>query len=141
MPSSPTRQNLLPLTRRQFLEMLGVAALARPLVAFAADWDAETPLAKQIREHLQSVFAGNIMAHYCRRINAQHEEYFRIQINSFDIYPVASCFKAFVTLYYYLNTPKEAWDDAEGSALYSTAVFSNNVQTGTVLIDVASRVY
>lgn len=105
------------------------------------DWEAENPLAKQVREYLEGVFAGKVMALDFRRINAQRDEEFRIQINAYNIYPVASCFKAFVVLYYYLNTPKAAWDDAEGSALYSTAVFSNNVQTGTVLIDVASRVF
>ena len=121
--------------------MLGAAALARPLVALGMDWEAENPLAKQVREYLEGVFAGKVMALDFRRINTQLDEDFRIQINALDIYPVASCFKAFVVLYYYLNTPKEAWDDVEGSALYSTAVFSNNVLTGTVLVDVASRVY
>src|SRR5690606_12123466 len=43
-------------------------------------------------------------------------------------------------LYYFLFTPQDAWEAGEGSALYSTIVFSNNVQTGRVLMDVADRV-
>ncbi len=75
-----------------------------------------------------------------RRINAQNNQEFRIQINAFDYYPVASCFKAWIPLYYFLNTPQDLWDDKEGSALYSTVVFSNNTQTGFMLDDVAPRV-
>jgi hypothetical protein len=140
MPPSSDRQKQSLFTRRQFLGILGAAALSRPLVALGTDWEAENPLAKQVREHLEGVFAGKVMALDFRRINAQLDEDFRIQINAFDIYPVASCFKAFVVLYYYFHTPRAMWDDTEGAALYSTAVFSNNVQTGTVLVDVASRV-
>ncbi|MBZ0297067.1 MAG: hypothetical protein K8L99_31190, partial [Anaerolineae bacterium] len=140
MPLSPTRQTRSHLSRRQFLGILGAAALSRPLAALGLDWEAENPLAEQVREHLEAIFADKVMALDFRRINAQLDEDFRIQINAFDIYPVASCFKAFVVLYYYVHTPRAMWDDAEGSALYSTAVFSNNILTGAVLADVASRV-
>lgn len=140
MPSSSNRSNHSRITRRRFLGLLGAAALSRPFMALGADWDAENPLAKQVREYLEGIFAGKVMALDFRRINPNLDEDFRIQINALNIYPVASCFKAFVVLYYYLNTPKEQWDDAEGSSLYSTAVFSNNLLTGTVLVDVASRV-
>ena len=75
--------------------MLGAAALARPLVALGMDWEAENPLAKQVREYLEGIFAGKVMALDFRRINAQFDEEFRIQINAYNIYPVASCFKAF----------------------------------------------
>ncbi len=74
-----------------------------------------------------------------RRIGATSNEEFRIQINAFDYYPVASCFKAWIPLYYYLNTPQEQWNDIEGSSLYSTVVFSNNTQTGFMLSEIAPR--
>jgi hypothetical protein len=109
--------------------------------ARAYDWYVETPLAASIRHDLERVFSSLSMTLDFRCINSHLDEEFRIQINAYNIYPVASCFKAFVVLYYYLNTPKEAWDDKEGSSLYSTAVFSNNLLTGTVLMDVASRVF
>jgi hypothetical protein len=140
MPSNFPRQHYNRLTRRQFIGLLGAAVLTQPLMARALDWEAETPLAAQVREYLEGIFAGKTMALDFRRINTQMDEDFRIQINAFDVYPVASCFKAFLAFYYYYNTPRETWDDDVGSALYSTAVFSNNVQTGTVLQDVAGRV-
>jgi hypothetical protein len=118
--------------------MLGVT-FAQPLLA-GFDWDQESALTKQIREHLEGVFAGHVMALDFRRINARMDEEFRIQINAFNIYPVASCFKAFLVLYYYLNTPPGGRQDTEGTPLYSTAVFSNNTETGVVLKDVATRV-
>lgn len=111
----------------------------RPALQGPTDWDTETPLAAQIRLYLEGVLADQKMALDFRRINGQHDEEFRIQINAFNYFPVASCFKAWIALYYYLNTPRQAWDDAEGSALYSTVVFSNNTQTGFVLDDVRDR--
>jgi hypothetical protein len=72
--------------------MVGASALSRPLAALGIDWEAENPLAKQVREHLEGVFADKVMALDFRRMNARLDEDFRIQINAFDIYPVASCF-------------------------------------------------
>jgi len=140
MPSNSLQKHGSLLTRRQFIGILGAVAFASPVRAVGYDWEEETPFAKQIRETLEGLFAGRTMALDFRRINAQLDEEFRIQINAFDIFPGASCFKAFLTLYYYLNTPREARQDTEGTPLYSTAVFSNNVETGTVLLDVAGRV-
>jgi hypothetical protein len=128
------------LSRRQFLNMVGAAVLSpRLLPLFQGDWLTETPLATSVRQHLESAFIGLNMALDFRRINATNDEEFRIQINAFDYYPVASCFKAWIPLYYYLNTPRDQWNDGEGSALYSTVVFSSNTQTGFVLSDVRSR--
>jgi len=140
MPLSSSKKPKLFLSRRQFIGIFGAAALASPLRAVGYDWEEESPLARQLRETLEGTFAGLSMALDFRRINTQMDEEFRIQINAFDIFPGASCFKAFLALYYYLNTPREIWQDAEGSPLYSTAVYSNNVETGTVLLDVAGRV-
>jgi hypothetical protein len=75
-----------------------------------------------------------------RRINERYDEEFRIQINAFDWFPVASCFKSWVALYYYLNTPTEEWQDEPGSLLHNTVVFSNNLQAGAVLAEVSRRI-
>jgi hypothetical protein len=42
-------------------------------------------------------------------------------------------------LYYYLNTPKDQWQDTLGTSLYSMVVYSNNTEAGTILVDVAQR--
>lgn len=139
MRLNPFQRHTKLLSRRQFIGLLGAGALARPLTAAGLDWDAETPLVRQMRETLEAAFTGRAMALDFRGINAAMDEEFRIQINADDIYPVASCFKAFLPLYYYLNTPPAGWQDGDGTPLYSAAVFSNNVETGTVLLDVASR--
>jgi hypothetical protein len=119
------------LTRRQFLALAGAGLVSR--VTKAGDWESESPLARQIREYLESIFAGQSMGLDFRRINAQHDEEFRIQINAFNGFPVASCFKAPLILYYYYYTPPGSWFDQPQSAVYSTAVHSSNVETGTVL--------
>ncbi len=129
------------LSRRTFLQRFGVAlagALWQP--GMPNDWDTETPLVARMRTDLEAIFAGYNMALEFRRVNALDNEEFRIQINAYTRYPVASCFKAWVALYYYYYTAPEAWQDAQGSALYSAIVFSGNTATGEVLADVAGRV-
>ncbi len=142
LPLSTLTMNHSQLTRRSFLKILTAAFLVPHLQQPSGpnDWDQETELAKSIREYLEGTFAGHDMALDFRRINAQNNQEFRIQIQADKLYPVASCFKAWVTLYYYLNTPKDQWKDTQGTPLYSTVVFSNNTETGTVLVDVAQRV-
>lgn len=128
-------------TRRQFLKTLGLAALVSPLrLQGPTDWDDETPLARSIREYLETVLAGRRMALDFSRINGEFNEEFRIQIRAYDLYPVASCFKAWLPLYYYLNTARDAWEDGETTSLYNAVVFSSNVDTGIVLAEVARRI-
>lgn len=132
------------LTRRAFLALLaglaGGAAL-RPLGARAQDdWSEEAPVAASMRADLEAYIGGRGMALDFRGFDSAYAERFRIQINADNLMPVASCFKAFVVLYYYLNTPRDAWDDAAGTPLYRMAVYSDNRATGVVLADVAARV-
>lgn len=130
----------MPFSRRTFLK-LASSALAIPfLQSGPTDWLNETPLITSVREHLEQVFSGYNISLDFRRINARNDQEFHIQILAYDLFPVASCFKAWLPLYYYLNTPRENWNDAEGSPLYSTVVFSNNTQAGFVLNDVKDRV-
>jgi hypothetical protein len=123
-------------SRRKLLQLLSIGAVY-PLLG---DWDHETPIVTTIREYLESVIGSLSMALDFRAINHQQDEEFRIQINAFGLMPVASCFKAFLVLYYFLNTPQEAWEAGENTTVYSTAVYSNNVQTGVLLDEVGQRV-
>ncbi len=141
LPHSTLIMNYSKITRRNFLKILSAAFLVPHLQQPTGpnDWDQETELAKSIRLFLESTFTGHEMALDFRRINAQNNQEFRITIQADKLYPVASCFKAWVALYYYLNTPKDQWKDTQGTPLYSTVVFSNNTEVGTVLVDVAQR--
>ncbi len=129
--------------RRKFLQLLGAAFLVPPFQQPTGpnDWDQETELARSIRLYLEDTFAGHEMALDFRRINAQNNQEFHIQIQADKLYPVASCFKAWIALYYYLNTARDQWADTQGTPLYSTIVFSNNTEAGTVLVDVARRAF
>ncbi len=70
------------------------------------------------------------------RINSDGNEDFRFSINGNQFKPLASSFKAFAVLYYFLKMPDDA-PYQEGSPVYSMAVYSNNVKTGMVLREVA----
>lgn len=130
------------MNRRRFLRLIGAAALsgwsAGRLRAY--DWSAETPLAASMRHELEAVFSGLSMTLDFRCINSHLDEEFRIQINADQLYPVASCFKAFVVLYYFLSMPPEEWDATEYTPLYRMAVYSDNGATGVVLDNLSRRV-
>jgi hypothetical protein len=122
------------LSRRQFLHLLGGAWL------WWQDWETESPLVTPLRLHLEEVIGSLNMALDFRGIDADHTEVFRIQINAERLLPVASCFKAFIAPYYFLNTPRGAWEYGENSLLYSTIVHSSNTATGTLLDNIGRRV-
>jgi hypothetical protein len=123
--------------RRNILKLLGV--LLTPTTSRFGDWDTETPLVTSIREYLEAVFNGLNMALDFRCINRQQDEEFRIQINAANLYPVASCFKAFLVLDYFLNTPQSEWVNDETSTVYRIAVYSDNTATGVLLDEMAQR--
>lgn len=128
------------LTRRRFLSLAAGLIGAAALPIRAQDWADESPLIESIRSDLQTYIGGLNMALDFRCIDRDLRECFRIQINADNLMPVASCFKAFAVLYYYLNTQPESWQDDENSALYRMTVYSDNGATGVVLADVAGRV-
>ena len=128
------------LSRRQFLRLLGGAALASAGRAVAQDWEVESPVVARIREHLEWVIGGWNMTLDFRGFDSTFNEWFRIQINAEKLMPVASCFKAFVVPYYFLHTPPDEWRYDENSVLYGMAVHSNNAATGVVLDNVARRI-
>lgn len=128
------------LSRRHFLRLLGSAAVLAAGRVRAQDWEVESPVVTRMREHLQWVIGGMGMALDFRAIDQAQNEMFRIQINADNLQPVASCFKAFILPYYFLNTPVDEWVYDDNSVLYSMVVHSNNAATGVVLDNVARRV-
>ncbi|MEM6284727.1 MAG: hypothetical protein AAF787_21235 [Chloroflexota bacterium] len=62
-------------------------------------------------------------------------ELFRFGINQNELRPTASCFKAWVVLYYFTFTPEPQWADADGTDTYNVAVNSHNVATGRLIRD------
>lgn len=142
--------------RRQFLKLLGVGGLATltPVGALnAMRWspaemaaftqntvDREAQLVAEIRRRLEETFAGHEMALDFSRIDKEGHENFHIQIDAERHLPVASAFKVWLVLYYFLNTPREEWDVSPSSPVYRTAVFSNNTETGRTLYEVGERV-
>jgi hypothetical protein len=128
------------LNRRRFLEILGAGTIVLPLKLQTGDWGTETPEVTAMREYLEEVIGGLNMALDFRCFHDNRDEQFRIQINAFNLMPVASCFKAWVVLYYFLNTPANEQDITEFSPVYQMAVNSSNVDTGIVLLDVAERI-
>jgi hypothetical protein len=130
------------LNRRQFLKLTATAGGLYPFSRlYAEDWEEESPLVAQIRANLTTAFQGRIMALDFRGFNPANDEVFRIQLNASDAYPVASCFKAFLALYYFLNTPQTDWNYTDRETyIYRSAVFSDNLASGVLLNDLARRV-
>lgn len=138
------------ISRRTFLKMFGLSAaawtlpqlpqLSSPQMRPHTDLPPNGFLVSEFEGTLRRTFSDVNMTLDFRMIDLTVQEHFAVQINAEKLMPTASCFKAFVALYYFVHTPQDAWDAGEGSALYSTIVFSNNVQTGRVLVDVAARI-
>lgn len=134
------------LHRRKFLGLMGAGALSMlaptdllPLSTLKAQ--IEPAIVRDIRRTLQAAFRDKEMSLDFRRYSLDGELEFQIQINHEELYPVASAFKAFLVLYYFLNTPKEEWAYTEpNDTIYRVAVYSNNTQTGVALDDIAERV-
>ncbi len=123
------------LNRRTFLKLVG-ASLANYLL----DPRSPSPLRTRFEENVRAAIGTRAMGVDVRKLDAVGSELFRIQVNPFDYYPIASCFKAFAILYYFWYTPLDEWDYDEGSTAYSVAVFSNNPATGILLDEVGRRI-
>lgn len=66
----------------------------------------------------------------------QLHEVYRLQKNPAQLFPSASCFKAWLAPYYYTFVPTDEWQDQDGTPLYNAIVNSNNTETGVVLATV-----
>jgi hypothetical protein len=146
------------LHRRDFLKMLGTSAAAPGLSSFATlsggilppspslvlptrlDAAGEARLIEGIQAELEPLFEGKEMSLVFFRIDTDGTENFRIEINNHELYPIASAFKAFLALHYFVNTPRDEWQYQQGSRVYSVVVYSNNGQTGHLLAEMGRRV-
>ncbi len=142
------------LTRRRFLQLAGTSLLACASRVRAVqdgqppdnpqdeefDWYSDSPLVESMQSVLDETIGGMKMCLDFRCFNQLQDELFRIQINAYDLFPVASSFKSLVVLYYFLTVPEDEWEYDEFSPLYRMAVYSDNVATGTILANVAQRV-
>ncbi|MFO7323442.1 MAG: L,D-transpeptidase family protein [Chloroflexota bacterium] len=146
------------LHRRDFLKLVGAGAaapalsplmsLTEPLVPSAGEAGRRNPdrdkstaeLVEIMRRELEPLFAGREMALVFRRFADDGSESFSIQINENELYPVASAFKSFLALYYFMTFPPDEWNYTPGSLVYSTVVYSNNGTTGSLLHEVGLRV-
>lgn len=95
---------------------------------------------QRAREQLRRIIDNRYIAFDLRALDEGGRELFRIQHNEDMLLPVASCFKAFVVPWYYLNVPPEERDDGPESAMWDMAVHSGNYFTSVVLDQVAERV-
>ena len=125
------------LGRRGFLSLLFGAPMRSGLAAHPS-LPADRLL--QVQNHLQEILQSRYIALDLRALDQEHGELFRIQFNAEKLLPVASCFKAFVVPWYYLNVPARDWDDEPGSAVWEMAVHSGNYYTAVVLDRVARNV-
>lgn len=147
------------LHRRDFLKMVGVSTVAPglsrlgpfaggPLAPSAGEAGRHGPtneatqaeIIETIRGNLLPLFEGREMSLDFRRFDASGAESFRIQINPNELYPVASAFKAFLALHYFMALPRDEWNYTQGSLVYSVVVYSNNGTTGSLLYEVGRRV-
>ena len=131
----------MPLSRRTLLKMAasGLVASAASLINAAPG----TPYAEQARliRRIRDVIGDRAIGLDLRQVDpVTAESYFDIKINADQLYPVASCFKTWLALYYFWHTPRNEWRFDADSDVYSVVVFSNNLRTGSMLYRVGERI-
>lgn len=125
------------ISRRNFLKLIsaGSLALTTPRLLFA---QFDNPDVRQLETRLQQIINQATIGLEVRRIDwGSGQSDFIIGNNAKAYFPVASCFKALVVLYYLTHTPIEQWQTDEGDPAYRVAVFSNNPLTGELLTQTA----
>lgn len=119
------------LSRREWLRGVGAGVL----LAFSPSRRvaAQDRLQRVITDAVGARNIGVDVGRFVRGEGDTVRELYRVGVNQQALRPTASCFKAWLPLYYYNFTPYEQWDDAEGSLPYSVTVHSNNVSTGRLM--------
>lgn len=116
-------------------------SLALPGVSTQAAPGRPPPSVQRLQNALMELIGGLEIGLDLRHLHPEDgTTYWRIGINAEKLYPVASCFKAPLLLYYFWYTPPGAWQTREGFPAHSVAVFSNNLLTGTLMQQVAGHV-
>lgn len=138
--------------RRQFLQLAGMGMIRGMFDKWLLpsqpdnpndpnfDWYSDPPIVVDMRAALEEMIGDLKMTLDLRCIDHRQDELFRIQINAYDLFPVASCFKSMLALYYFLNVPEDEWDASPLTPLYRMVVYSDNVATGNVLENIGRRV-
>lgn len=130
--------------RRDFLKILGAGtALAFSGLggrAVSADPASPAPRYRRLRARIEEAIGSQDVGLDLRWLRPDHETTARLAINEEQLYPTASCFKAFLVLYYFWNVPQSEWKRDEWSPVYRTAVVSDNILTGQVLADTAEYI-
>jgi hypothetical protein len=123
------------INRRTFLKLAGAS-----FASYLLDPRSPSPVRTRFEQTITEAIGERGMGVEIRKLNSSTSEQFRIQINPFNYYPVASAFKSFLILYYFWKTPQEEWDYGEGTTPHSVAVYSNNVETGVLIDEVGRRI-
>lgn len=102
-----------------------------------ADPRSPAPRWRRLHERILAAIGDQTIAVDLRELDANLQTSVRLSHNETTLMPVASCFKAFVALYYFWNVPQNEWRVDEQSPLYRMIVVSDNLLTGQVIADVA----
>ncbi len=127
------------ISRRDLLRGLaaGVAAAALPHRSTAAP---RKPDPTQLGEAIAQAIGDQDIGFNLRCISGDGSELYRVEHNPTALYPTASCFKAFLALYYFWHTPPALWQVERGDPIHQVVVFSDNLLAGRILADVGSRI-
>ncbi len=126
-PEKPT------VTRREFLRGAGAGLLTW----FAPRFQVVDALQREINALVGARNIGVDVARFALDGDTVREVY-RVGINQDALRPTASCFKAWLPLYYFNFTPYEDWRDDPDALVYKVAVHSNNVATGQLMQQVGA---
>ncbi len=132
------------LSRRALLQALGWGSAALMTSRFVPQAHAQTNVqdsdVRLLDSRIKEIIGSAAVGLDIRRIDwSRGEADFAIQHNTESYFPVASCFKAMVVLYYLVMTPQNEWQIDERSSAYRVAVFSNNPLTGDLLQSTAEH--
>lgn len=125
------------ISRRNFLRYSGAGVL---LAASSRLFAQPQPPPSDLERGILNAIGDQEMGFALRRLDDGEQVVFQIDHNADKLYPVASCFKAFLIYYYFWNTPQDQWQIERESDPYRVAVFSDNVKTGVLIRDVGQFV-
>lgn len=131
------------INRRQLLRYLlgGAMVAALPGVALAENARQSLPPGVDVLDKaIRDAIGNQVMGVDVRKLDDKMQVVFELAYNADQLYPVASCFKAFLVYFYFWNMPPEQWKTDRDSDAYRVAVFSDNVRSGFLMRDAAAYV-
>ncbi len=133
MPTQPLEKSTTQPSRRDFLRGAGAGLLTW----FAPRFQAVDGLQREINRLVSTRNIGVDVARFLLDGDEVREVY-RAGISQDALRPTASCFKAWLPLYYFNFTPRDDWQDDPDGLVYKVAVHSNNVATGQLMQQVGA---